>query len=82
MKSLVIWAAKKYALGAIQDAVTAKKENVAAWSKKIGVWLGKIRIVTAYLERLAERLSDGALTDEEADKCIAEAEVLAGEVLS
>ena len=81
MKALVIWAAKKYALGAVKDAILAKRDDVAAWAKRVGTWLGKLRLVTAYLERLAERLADGVLSDDEADRCIEEAETLASEVL-
>ena len=48
----------------------------------MGVWLGKIRLVTAFLERLAERLADGALSDEEADRTVEESQILAKEVMA
>ena len=82
MKSIVKWFAKKYALDAVKDAVSAQADDVSYWSKKVGQWLGKIRLVTAFLERLAERLSDGALSDEEADRTIEESQILAKEVMA
>ena len=82
MKTIVMWFVKKYALGAVQDAVSSKSDKVSAWSAKVGQWLAKARLVVAYLERLAERLKDGALTDEEADRTMEEAQILVKEVTS
>ena len=81
MKRIVKWLVKKYALDAIKDAVAAKSDTVAAWSARVAGWLAKARLAVAYLERLAGRLQDGALTDDEADASIEEAEVLVGQVL-
>lgn len=80
MKTLAIYLAKKYALSAVKDAIRAHGTDVAKWASRIGVWLGKLRVATAYLERLAERLNDGELDDAEADSTIKEAEVLAKEI--
>ena len=81
MKSIVIWFAKKYALDAVKDAVAVRSGDVSYWSKRVGMWLGKARLVVAFLERLAERLNDGALTDDEATRTVEEAQLLAKEVM-
>lgn len=80
MKTLAIWFGKKYALSLIQDAVSAKKDKVAKWAKRIAVWIERIGLVAKYLGALADRLSDGALTADEATSSVSEAKQLAEQV--
>ena len=80
MKTLAIWFGKKYALSLIQDAVSAKKEKVAKWATRIGVWIERIGYVAMFLGSLAEKLSDGEITSAEASAAITEAKQLAEQV--
>ena len=80
MKKIVTYLAKRYALAAIKDAVAAHGPDVSVWAARVAGWLARARLVVAFLERLADRLRDGALTDEEADKTISESVLLAQEV--
>ena len=77
LKSLVIYFAKKYAVSAIQDAVKAKKPQVAEWATKITGYIVKANRAFAFLDALANRLADGELTDQEAADTIAEAKDIA-----
>ncbi len=80
MKTLAIWFGKKYALSLVQDAVSAKKDKVAKWATRIGVWIERIGYVAKFLGSLAEKLSDGEITNDEAQSAIAEAKLLAEQV--
>lgn len=80
MKTLAIWFGKKYALSLIQDAVSAKKDKVAKWSQRIAVWIERIGYVAKFLGALADRLSDGVLTEAEAEMSVKEAKQLAEKV--
>ncbi|MCQ2389528.1 MAG: hypothetical protein MJ138_07425 [Kiritimatiellae bacterium] len=82
MKKLVLWFVKKYALEAVKDAVSAKSEQVSLWATKVAVWLGRARLVVAFLERLNARLIDGQLSDDEAVTTIDESKLLADQVLA
>ena len=77
LKSLVIYFAKKYAVAAVQDAVKAKKPQVAEWATKITGYIVKANRAFAFLDALANRLADGELTDQEAADTIAEAKDIA-----
>lgn len=77
LKSLAIYLAKKYAVSAIQDAVKAKKPEVAIWATKIGAWTVAANRLLAFLFALSRRLEDGELTDREAADTIAEAKDIA-----
>ena len=63
MKKLVTYLAKRYALAAIKDAVAAHGPDVSVWAARVAGWLARARLVVAFLERLADRLRDGALSD-------------------
>ena len=80
MKTLAIWFGKKYALSLVQDAVSAKKDKVAKWSQRIAVWIERIGLVAKFLGALADRLSDGVLTEVEAEMSVKEAKQLAEQV--
>jgi hypothetical protein len=80
MKKLVTYLAKRYALAAVKDAVAAHGPEVSAWAARVGGWLARARLVVAFLERLADRLGDGALTDAEAGAIVNESVLLAQEV--
>ena len=80
MKTLAIWFGKKYALSLIQDIVSAKKDKVSKWATRIGVWIERIGYVAKFLGSLAEKLSDGEITNDEAKSAIAEAKLLAEQV--
>ena len=72
MKKLIICLAKKYAVSAIKDAVAANKDTVARYAVGVGKWLGFARTVVTFLEKLAEKLYDGALTQAEADAVVSD----------
>lgn len=80
MKTLAIWFGKKYALSLVQDAVSAKKDKVAKWAQRIAVWIERIGLVAKFLGSLADRLSDGVLTEAEAEMSVKEAKLLAEQV--
>ena len=80
MKTLAVWLVKKYAVGAIQDAVKAKKPEVAIWATKISVWIVAVNRLLAFLFALSRRLEDGELTDQEAADTIAEAKDIADSI--
>lgn len=80
LKSLAIYLVKKYAVSAVQDAVKAKKPEVAEWATKIGGWIVKVNRLLAFLNALAGRLSDGELTDQEAAETISEAKDIADSI--
>ena len=80
MKTLAVWLVKKYAVAAVQDAVKAKKPEVAEWATKIGGWIIKVNRLLAFLNALAGRLSDGELTDQEAADTIKEAKNIADSI--
>lgn len=80
LKSLAIYLAKKYAVAAVQDAVKAKKPQVAEWATRISGYIVKVNRVLSFLNALAGRLSDGELTDQEAADTIAEAKDIAEEI--
>lgn len=77
LKSLAIYLAKKYAVAAVQDAVSAKKPEVSAIALKVSAYAQKAASIVAFLNALALRLADGELTDQEAADTIAEAKELA-----
>lgn len=80
MKTLAIWFGKKYALSLIQDAVSSKRDKVAKWATRIGVWIERIGYVAKFLGSLADKLSDGEITSDEANDAIKEAKLLAEQV--
>ena len=80
MKTLVVYLAKKYALSAVKDAVTANKDNVAKYATIVRTWTNRVRMVLTFLQVLADRLADGVLTDAEIEQTVTDAEALAEEV--
>ena len=80
LKSLAIYLAKKYAVSAVQDAVAAKKPQVAEWATKISGYIVKVNRVLSFLIDLSRRLEDGELTDQEAADTIAEAKDIADSI--
>lgn len=80
LKSLVIYLVKKYAVSAVQDAVAAKKPQVAEWATRISGYIVKINRLLAFLIALSRRLEDGELTDQEAADTIKEAKDIADEI--
>jgi hypothetical protein len=62
MKTMAIYLAKKYAIGFVRSAVTAKKDKVSYWAKKVQTAAVKAEAVLMFLKVLAARLTDGELT--------------------
>ena len=81
MKTMAIYLAKKYAIGFVRSAVTAKKDKVSYWAKKVQTAAVKAEAVLAFLKALAARLADGELAAEEASVTIDEAKALAVEIV-
>lgn len=80
LKSLAIYLAKKYAVAAVQDAVAAKKPQVAEWATRISGYIVKVNRLLAFLIALSRRLEDGELTDQEAADTIKEAKDIADSI--
>ena len=80
LKSLVIYLVKKYAVSAVQDAVAAKKPQVAEWATRISGYIVKINRLLAFLIALSRRLEDGELSDQEAADTIKEAKDIADSI--
>lgn len=80
IKSLAISLAKRYAVKAIQEAISAKRDDVGKWSTRVGVWVARLRLVVAFLERLCARLADGELTDDEVKRTTDDLCILSDEV--
>ena len=81
LKSLAIKIAGHYSMKAVQDAITAKKDEVIIWCGRVGMWISKIESVLAFLKSLKTKLEDGILTDDEAKSALAEAKQLKAEVM-
>lgn len=81
MKTVAIYLAKKYAIGFVRSAVTAKKDKVSYWAKKVQTAAVKAEAVLMFLKVLAARLADGELTQEEASATVDEAKALATEIV-
>jgi hypothetical protein len=77
MKTLAIWFGKRYVLGLVQDAVSAKEEKVAEWAVRIGIWIERIGYVVKFFGSLADKLADGEITSAEAESAVREAKSLA-----
>lgn len=80
LKSIIINLAKRYAVNAVQEAIACRKSDVAKWSSTVGVWVARVRLVVAFLERLSARLSDGELSNDEVETTTKELGDLADEV--
>lgn len=81
LKSLAIKIAGHYAVKAVQDAITAKKDDIIFWCARVGTWISKIESVLAFLKSLRAKLEDGVLTDDEGKSALAEAKQLKAEVM-
>ena len=80
IKSIVKSLAKKYVLAAIQEIVSARADKFSYWSGVVGMWIMYAEKAIALLRDIAEKLSDGKLTDKEADEIIDKAAAIIKEV--
>lgn len=81
MNWLVSWGVKKYVLGIVNTALKKYEGNIAVARGYVAAYISKIEALLAFLKSLDDKLKDGKVTDEEADKIVDEAGTLAKELV-
>lgn len=79
MKALVMWLAKKYVVSAINDVLEKYKDNVAAISQAMNVWIERLNKIINQLKAINDRVADGKIDDDEISSSIDEIEKLVKE---
>ena len=80
MKTIALYLAKKYALDALEKVTDANADKIAATTLKVSRWIAALESVTAFLRKLAAKLTDGVLTAEESEATMDDATALADEI--
>ena len=65
MKKLILYFAKKYIVGAVNDLLSGNKGKVLTVTNTIGIWVDRLERIIAALKSLNAKFSDGEFTDDE-----------------
>ena len=65
MKKLIIYFAKKYIVGAVNDLLTGNKGKVLTVTNTIGIWVDRLERIISALKSLNAKFADGEFTDDE-----------------
>ena len=63
---------KKFLLKQANKLLEDYKGNLNVAREKVGTWLARARVITAYLQSLSDKLEDSHLTDEELEAAVNE----------
>ena len=80
MNWIVKWGVKKWLVGVVDNALAKYNTNIDRARAIVATAIAKIEAVIAFLKSLDAKLADHKFTEDEADKTIAEATKLAGEL--
>ena len=80
MNWLVKWGVKKWLVGVVDNALAKYNANIDRAPAIVATAIAKGEAMIAFLKSLDGKLSDGKLTEEEADEIVAEATKLAKEL--
>lgn len=67
---------RKMALNALNSALDERKTDVQKAAKTVELWTSRAKAVCAALESLSEKVSDGKVTQKEAEQAAAELRAL------
>lgn len=76
MKTLILYFAKRYIIGSINDFLKSHKNDVESISKTVDVWTLRLEKIIEQLKRINTRISDGQIETSELSDSIKEVEEL------